>query len=131
MMTLMHDERKHMTNAQVKVLRSLENLTLGDLVLKPTAINGTEPKDVADNALTINASSVDLGFWECSPGSFKTARQGVNEVILVLEGKGTLVSDAGERVDHKAGDMVLIPNGWSGVWEIHEHFKKQYVTIAV
>jgi hypothetical protein len=65
------------------------------------------------------------------PGSFKTARQGVNEVILVLEGRGTLVSDAGERVDHEAGDMVLIPNGWSGVWEIHEHFRKQYVSIAV
>jgi len=35
-----------------------------------------------------------------------------------------------ERVDHQAGDLVLIPNGWSGVWEIHGHFKKQYVTIA-
>ncbi|WP_434058848.1 cupin domain-containing protein [Escherichia coli] len=41
-----------------------------------------------------------------------------------------MVSDTGERVDHKAGDMVLIPNGWSGTWEIHEHFKKQYITIS-
>ena len=130
MMTLMHDERKHMTNAQVKVLRSADSLSFPALALKPTAINDTEPKDATDNAFSVKASNVDIGFWECSPGIFKTARKGVNEVILVLEGKATLVSDTGERVDHKAGDMVLIPNGWSGVWEIHEHFKKQYITIS-
>ena len=120
-----------MTIAQAKVLRSTKTLSFAELALKPTAVDGTEPRDATDNALSVSASSVDLGFWECSPGSFKTARNGVNEVILVLEGKGTLVSDAGERVDHEAGDMVLIPNGWSGVWEIHENFRKQYITIAV
>jgi uncharacterized cupin superfamily protein len=118
-------------NAEAKVLRSVDALTFADLVAKTTAVNGTEPKDATDNALTLQASSVDLGFWECSPGSFRTARDGVNEVILVLEGKGTLVSDSGECVHHQAGDMVLIPNGWSGVWEIREHFKKQYISIAV
>jgi uncharacterized cupin superfamily protein len=119
-----------MSNPQVKVLRSVDTLSFADLVLKPTAINGTGPKDATDSTFTVKASNVDVGFWECSPGSFTTARAGVNEVILVLEGKATLVSDAGERVDHKAGDMVLIPDGWSGVWEIHEHFKKQYITIS-
>jgi len=119
-----------MSNAQVKVLRSVDSLSFPALALKPTAIDDTEPRDATDNTFSVKASSVDLGFWECSPGSFKTARKGVNEVILVLEGKATLVSDTGERVDHKAGDMVLIPNGWSGVWEIHEHFKKQYITIS-
>jgi uncharacterized cupin superfamily protein len=120
-----------MTKAQAEILRSLETLSFAELVLKPTAINGTEPRDATDSALTVKASNVNLGFWECSPGSFKTARDGVNEVVLVLEGKGTLVSDTGERVEHKAGDMVLIPNGWRGVWEIHEHFKKQYISISV
>jgi uncharacterized cupin superfamily protein len=118
-------------NAEAQILRSLDTLSFSELVEKPTAVIGSEPKDATDNALTINASLVDLGFWECSPGSFKTSRDGVNEVILVLEGKGTLVSDTGQRLDHKAGDMVLIPNGWSGVWEIHEHFKKQYITMSV
>ena len=119
-----------MSNPQVEVLRSVDSLSFPALALKSTAINGTEPKDATDNALTVKASRVDLGFWECSPGTFKTARDGVNEVILVLEGRATLVSDTGERVDHKAGDMVLIPNGWSGAWEIHEHFKKHYITIS-
>lgn len=115
---------------QVKVLRSLDTLSFAELAPKPTAINGTEPKDATDSTFGAAASRVDLGFWQCSPGSFKTARSGVNEVILVLEGKATLVSDGGDRVDHQAGDMVLIPDGWSGVWEIHEHFKKQYITIS-
>ena len=108
----------------------MESLPFPERALKPTAIEGTEPKDATVNAFTTSASQVDLGFWECSPGTFRTARDGVNEIILVLEGKATLVSDSGERVDHKAGDMVLIPNGWSGVWEIHEHFKKQYITVS-
>jgi uncharacterized cupin superfamily protein len=120
-----------MMNAEAKVLRSLGTLSFPDLVVKTTALNGTVPKDATDNALTLQASNVDLGFWECSPGSFRTARDGVDEVILVLEGKGALVSDSGDRVHHEAGDMVLIPNGWSGVWEIHEHFKKQYISISV
>ncbi|MHC6591322.1 cupin domain-containing protein [Arthrobacter sp. C152] len=119
-----------MSAPQVKILRSLEALSFAELALKPTAINGTEPKDATDSTYGAKASRVDLGFWQCSPGSFQTARNGVNEVILVLEGRATLVSDAGERVDHQAGDMVLIPDGWSGVWEIHEHFKKQYITIS-
>ena len=119
-----------MSNPQVKVLRSVDRLSFADLLPKPTAINGTEPKDATDSAFSAKASSVDVGFWECSPGSFRTARDGVNEVILVLEGNASLVSDTGERVDHKAGDMVLIPNGWSGVWEIHEQFKKQYISIS-
>lgn len=120
-----------MINAEAQVLRSVDALSFTELVGKATALNGTEPKDATDNVLTLQASRVDLGFWECSPGSFRTARDGVNEVILVLQGKGTLISDSGERVNHQAGDMVLIPNGWSGIWEIHEHFKKQFISISV
>lgn len=120
-----------MINAEAQVLRSVDTLSFTDLVGKATAVNGTGPKDATDNALTLQASRVDLGFWECSPGSFRTARDGVNEVILVLEGKGTLISDSGERLNHQAGDLVLIPNGWSGIWEIHEYFKKQYISISV
>ena len=120
-----------MTNPQPEVLRSIQSLSFPDPVSKPTAADGTDPRDATDSVSTLNASQVDLGFWECSPGSFKTSRQGVNEVILVLEGRGTLVSETGERLDHRTGDMVLIPNGWSGKWEIHEHFKKQYITMSV
>ncbi|MFJ2617956.1 cupin domain-containing protein [Glutamicibacter sp. NPDC087344] len=119
------------TMPQVQILSSVGTALLADLVLKPTALNGTTPSDATDNAITLNAGTVDIGFWACSPGTFKTARNGVNEVILVLEGSGTLVADTGERVDHAVGDMVLIPNGWSGVWEIHEQFKKQYITLSV
>ncbi|WP_170184065.1 cupin domain-containing protein [Glutamicibacter uratoxydans] len=119
------------TAPQARVLRNVENASLAQLVLKPTAVNGTEPSDAVDNVATMDASKIDLGFWACSPGVFKTARTGVNEIILVLQGSGTLVSDQGERVDHSVGDLVLIPDGWSGFWEIHEHFKKHYVTVAV
>ncbi|MFJ6313569.1 cupin domain-containing protein [Pseudarthrobacter oxydans] len=119
-----------MNSAQAKVIRTMSGLSFHELTIKDTAINGTEPKDATDCAFAAAASKVNLGFWECSPGVFKTARDGVNEVILVLEGKGTLVSDAGDRLDHEAGDMVLIPNGWRGAREIHEQFKKQYILIS-
>lgn len=120
-----------MPNAQATLLRSLDALSLSAPVAKPTAVNGTSPADATDSVSSLAASSVDLGFWECSPGSFKTARNGVNEVVLILEGSGTLVSDTGDRLDHKAGDLVLLPDGWSGVWEIHEQFRKYYVTMSV
>lgn len=119
-----------MDNPHAKLLRSVNGLSFDELIIKHTAIKGTEPKDATDCAFTTAASKVNLGFWECSPGIFKTTRDKVHEVILVLEGKGTLVSDTGERLDHEAGDMVLIPAGWSGAWEIHKQFKKQYILIS-
>lgn len=115
---------------RVQVLRNVENASLAELLPKPTATDGTTPSDATDNLLSLNAHKVDIGFWACTPGAFKTARDGVNEVILVLEGTGTLISDEGDRADHKVGDVVLIPNGWSGLWQIHEKFKKHYVTMS-
>lgn len=117
--------------AQARILRSLEALEFPPLVAKPTAIEGTSPCDATDEVLSIPASNVDLGFWECSPGSFRTAREDVNEVVLILEGSGTLVADDGTRLDHRAGDLVLIPNGWSGIWEVHEHLRKYYSVYSV
>lgn len=117
--------------SQARLLNSLNSLEFPPLAVKPTAVDDTSPSDASVGSLNIAASNADLGFWQCSPGSFKTARDGVNEVVLILEGRGTLISDSGERLDHQAGDLVLIPNGWSGVWEIHEHLKKYYAVYTV
>ncbi|MGQ3383164.1 cupin domain-containing protein [Glutamicibacter sp. TV12E] len=116
---------------QAQVLHNAKNASLADLVPKPTAVNGTTPADATDQLASLQASAVDIGFWTCSAGEFATARHGVNELILVLEGSGTLISEAGERTDHVAGDVVLIPDGWSGTWQIHEQFTKQYITVAI
>ncbi|WP_313810576.1 aldehyde dehydrogenase family protein [Glutamicibacter sp.] len=117
--------------ARATVLRNLQNASLSDLVLKPTAVDGTTPSDATDNVISLDAVKVDIGFWACSPGVFETARQGVNEVILVLEGSGTLVSEDGHRAAHGVGDIVVIPNGFRGTWHIHEQFKKQYITASL
>lgn len=120
-----------MTDSRARILNSLDSLEFAPLVLKSNAIDGTEPLDAIFSSFVSAASNVDLGFWECSPGRFRTSRDGVHEVVLILEGSATLIGDDGERLEHAKGDLVLLPNGWSGVWEIHEHFKKLYLTITL
>jgi uncharacterized protein len=60
-----------MTKAKAEVLRSLETLTFANLLPKPTAINGSEPKDATDNALELKASNVSLGFGNALPAASK------------------------------------------------------------
>lgn len=49
-----------------------------------------------------------------------------NEECYLLEGKVTVESQSGEKVEFGKGDFVRFPKGLSCVWEIHEPVKKHY-----
>jgi uncharacterized cupin superfamily protein len=55
-----------------------------------------------------------------------TAPYGVNEYIHFLEGGVTLTSSDGTVTEVRAGDSVVIPADWTGVWDT-EGYTKIYV----
>ena len=48
------------------------------------------------------------------------------EMCYILEGKVTIETKGGEKVDFGAGDFVTFPRGLSCVWDIKEPVRKHY-----
>lgn len=48
------------------------------------------------------------------------------EMCYILEGKVTVETEEGEKIEIKAGDFVTFPKGLSCIWEIKESIRKHY-----
>lgn len=66
------------------------------------------------------------GVWECTPGSFESARNGDTEVMHFIAGAGTITSDDGTVYEIRPGAVIVAPDGWKGVWDIRETARKVY-----
>jgi uncharacterized cupin superfamily protein len=67
-----------------------------------------------------------VGVWECTPGSFESARDGDTEVMHFLAGDATITSADGTAYEIRPGSVLIAPDGWSGVWEIRQTVRKVY-----
>lgn len=68
-----------------------------------------------------------LGVWECQPGGWPVVNRPDTEFTYILSGKATLTDDAtGEGREIGAGDLVILPPGWSGRWDVIEPVRKVY-----
>jgi len=70
-------------------------------------------------------AEVSGGIWQCTTGpSYWTQEE--HEVIHLIARRMTVTRDGGEPVELGAGDMAVLPKGWSGTWDIHETVRKVY-----
>lgn len=65
------------------------------------------------------------GTWKSTPGTWR-ALSGKDEFCYIVEGHVRLISDSGEIREYRAGDAFVVPNGFSGLWEIVEDTVKHY-----
>ena len=99
---------------------------LGPAAPKPTALS----EGVLEASDSLWATpGVDVGFWECTPGRFAATREGYTEVCQFLSGRVTIEVDGEEPVTFGAGDTLVTPSGWRGMWHVHETVRKLYVII--
>lgn len=99
---------------------------LGTPSSKPTATTA----DVVEATKPLwNGTSVEVGLWECSPGSFRSHRDGYTEICQFLSGSVTIETTGGGSTTLGAGDTLVMPSGWRGVWHVHEAVRKTYITI--
>lgn len=108
--------------AQIAALAPLD-LDLGPWAPKPTAVTD----GVMERSLTIwEGPGIDVGLWECTTGSFSARRDTYTESCVILAGHVTL-EDAHGSIEYRAGDVLVTPQGWVGLWHVHETVRKVYV----
>jgi uncharacterized cupin superfamily protein len=110
----------------LETFADLAQQPMGKFIPKPTRL--TENQEEALIPLWASADSgVKIGIWECSPGRFTADRSTTAEYCQIISGSApvTNLSDGSSR-DIKAGDLLVLPLGWTGEWVIHEHMRKLY-----
>ncbi len=77
-----------------------------------------------------SADGTEVGVWECTPGGWAIHERPDTEVVHILEGRVRMTNTDGSTREIGAGDVMVLPRGWSGRWDILEFTRKLYVTVA-
>lgn len=110
------------------IFSALSGIDLGALSDKPTTL--TPGQQQASTALWSSPDGqIEIGVWECTPGSFTSDRSAGPEFCHLLQGRAVMTEANGTRRELKAGDALLLPQGWKGTWEVSEHVRKIYVIV--
>lgn len=68
-----------------------------------------------------------LGVWECQPGGWPVVNRPDTEFTYILSGRANLTDDAsGVVVEVSGGDLIILPPGWTGRWDVLETVRKVY-----
>lgn len=69
----------------------------------------------------------NIGIWECQPGGWPVVDRADTEVAYILAGKATIVDNAtGVAHEVAAGSLIVLPQGWTGRWDVTETVRKVY-----
>lgn len=73
---------------------------------------------------------VRAGVWEAEKSRTYLDNYPFTEYVLMISGHVVITNDDGTQNEFKAGDTFVIPKGFSGIWDIREHMKKQMVQVG-
>jgi uncharacterized cupin superfamily protein len=69
----------------------------------------------------------NLGIWECQPGGWPVINRPDTEFTYIISGRARLTDDStGEVTEITGGDLVILPPGWTGRWDVLETVRKIY-----
>ena len=73
------------------------------------------------------ATDNSIGVWECQPGGWPVIDRPNTEVCFVLSGTAVITdTTTGDRHRLRAGDLLVLPRGWTGRWDVTETLRKVY-----
>jgi len=72
------------------------------------------------------ADGFQVGVWQCTPGGWSIENRADSETVRILAGRARLTSADGSSVELSAGDVLVLPKGWSGRWDVLETVRKFY-----
>ncbi|HVQ87378.1 MAG TPA: cupin domain-containing protein [Actinomycetes bacterium] len=99
---------------------------LEDWGLRPGADSG---QPMMSGRIFHDADGFQVGVWECTPGGWAIENRPDSETVRILKGRARLTDVGGDSVELTAGDVLVLPKGWSGRWDILETVRKYY-TVA-
>lgn len=66
-----------------------------------------------------------VGIWECQPGGWPVVDRPDTEFTYIISGRAKLTDEATGTVSEiTGGDLVILPPGWSGRWDVIETVRK-------
>lgn len=69
----------------------------------------------------------NLGVWECRPGGWPVIERPDTEFTYIISGRALLTdASSGEVVEVGGGDLIILPPGWTGRWDVLETVRKVY-----
>lgn len=108
-------------------------LLTADALGAPLAPLALEPADVVTGDPTTasvglaSTAGVDIGLWELTAGTVTDVE--VDEVFVVLAGRGDVRFADGEVIDLAPGAVVRLRAGERTTWTITETLRKMYVVL--
>lgn len=82
------------------------------------------------NHFTNNSGEVFAGVWASEVGSWRIEfGEREDEFFFVTEGRCRIIDAAGKSTEAGAGESLVIPAGFTGVFEVLEPMKKHYVIV--
>lgn len=114
----------------LKSFADLAAQKLGPFQDKPTTL--TPGQVEASTTLWISADgTTKLGVWECTPGRFTADRNSAGEYCHILSGRASVSNADGSGTrEIGPGDLLVLPQGWTGEWVIHEQLRKLFIIDA-
>ena len=88
------------------------------------------PRRTTWNHFSNESGEVFAGVWRCEPGAWRIqmgARE--DEFFMVTQGHCRLHGDEGGMVECRAGESLVIPAGFSGIFEVLESLEKHYMIV--
>lgn len=107
----------------------IKSAAIESLQLTPTGLRAGADKgdpQIATHQLAPEATG-SLGVWECKPGGWPVVNRTDTEFTYIISGLALLTDDAtGEVKEVTGGDLIILPIGWSGRWDVIETVRKVY-----
>lgn len=102
----------------------VDDLELADGAPKPTSLTG-QTESFTDLWVSPD-SRLEMGVWECTPGTFTATRNGYDEIAHIVSGTATVTDSHGVVTELSPGTVFVTPEGWAGTWVVHELMRKTY-----
>jgi uncharacterized cupin superfamily protein len=97
---------------------------------RPERLVRGNPQRTTWNHYTNNSGEVFAGVWACEAGSWRIEMSATeDEFFVVTQGRCRLIDEAGIAVEAKAGESLVIPAGFKGVFDVLEPMQKHYMIV--
>jgi uncharacterized cupin superfamily protein len=101
---------------------------------EPTSTGPRSGADVGTPEASIlqvyEAPGYSTGLWECTPGGWHITDRPNTEIVHIVSGRVRMTDDTdGSSREIGSGDVMVLPKGWSGRWDILETTRKFYVIV--
>ena len=76
----------------------------------------------------IQGGTASCGSWGCTEGGWLSPKPRTStEWFYVLAGRGSVQTPDGREFSFGPGDLVVLPRGWAGRWDVQERIHKIWV----